>query len=103
MMLKRLLCLLFAPPVEGQAPRRLPVVRAAIVVCLTFIFTSNISAQNTIGIPGIVNYSKQAYNAGTQNWSIAQDKSGILYFGNSQGLLSFDGTFWRLYQLPNKT
>src|SRR5215218_7667989 len=48
------------------------------------------AAQNTIGIPGIVNYSKQTYNAGSQNWGIAQDKKGIIYFANSQGLLTFD-------------
>lgn len=60
-------------------------------------------AQNTIGIPSIVNYSKQTYNAGSQNWGIAQDKKGFLYFANSQGLLSFDGSSWRKYSLPNKT
>lgn len=60
-------------------------------------------AQNTIGIPAIVNYPKQVYNAGSQNWGIAQDKNGILYFANNQGLLSFDGTFWRKYPIPNKT
>lgn len=60
-------------------------------------------AQNTIGIPNIVNYSKLAYQAGSQNWNIVQDKTGILYFANNDGLLSFDGSFWRLYPLPNKT
>ncbi len=62
-----------------------------------------LTAQNTIGIPHIVNYSKKAYAAGSQNWNIAQDKNGIIYFANNDGLLSFDGTFWRTYQLPNKT
>ncbi len=62
-----------------------------------------VHAQNTIGIPSIVNYTKQAYNAGSQNWGIAQDKKGILYFANSQGLLTFDGSFWRKYLLPNNT
>ncbi|HYC28694.1 MAG TPA: triple tyrosine motif-containing protein, partial [Chitinophagaceae bacterium] len=60
-------------------------------------------AQNTIGIPAIVNYPKDVYNAGSQNWGIAQDKNGIIYFANNQGLLSFDGRFWRKYPLPNKT
>lgn len=60
-------------------------------------------SQNTIGIPTIVNYSKQAYTAGSQNWNIAQDNAGIMYFANNDGLLSFDGTSWRLYPLPNKT
>lgn len=61
------------------------------------------SGQNTIGIPNIVNYSKMTYHAGSQNWGIAQDKNGIMYFANNDGLLSFDGTFWRVYPLPNKT
>ena len=70
---------------------------------LGFVLCIYSNAQNTIGIPEIVNYSKQEYNAGSQNWGIAQDKNGIVYFANNQGLLSFDGTFWRKYQLPNKT
>ncbi len=59
--------------------------------------------QNTIGIPDIINYSKSSYNAGTQNWDIIQDKNGIVYFANNDGLLSFDGTYWKLYPLPNKS
>ncbi|HUC80704.1 MAG TPA: SBBP repeat-containing protein, partial [Flavisolibacter sp.] len=59
--------------------------------------------QNTIGIPMIVNYPSQVYNAGSQNWGITQDKNGILYFANNEGLLTFDGSFWRKFQLPNKT
>jgi ligand-binding sensor domain-containing protein len=53
--------------------------------------------QNTIALPEIVNYSKQVYNAGTQNWAIAQDKKGIIYVANDEGLLTFDGNFWKRY------
>ncbi len=73
---------------------------AVLLLSLCF-YTAN--AQNTIGIPVIVNYPKQVYNAGSQNWGMAQDKNGILYFANNDGLLSFDGNFWRKYFLPNKT
>lgn len=59
--------------------------------------------QNTIGLPDISNYSKEIYKAGTQNWDIKQDKNGILYVANNEGLLSFDGKYWNLYPLPNKT
>jgi ligand-binding sensor domain-containing protein/DNA-binding CsgD family transcriptional regulator len=59
--------------------------------------------QNTIALPEVVNYSKQLYKAGTQNWDICQDNNGLLYFANNEGLLSFDGAYWRLYPLPNKT
>lgn len=69
---------------------------------LLFIFLIA-PAQNTIGIPTIINYSRQAYNAGNQNWSIGQDSNGIMYFANNKGLLVFDGTSWRTYPLPGGT
>lgn len=62
-----------------------------------------IKAQNTIGIPEIINYSKKQYNAGAQNWDFRQDRQGIIYVANNEGLLTFDGKRWLLYPLPNKT
>lgn len=59
--------------------------------------------QNTIGLPDVINYYKGSYGAGLQNWDIRQDKNGIIYFANNEGLLSFDGRYWKLYPLPNKT
>jgi ligand-binding sensor domain-containing protein/DNA-binding CsgD family transcriptional regulator len=59
--------------------------------------------QNTIGLPEVINYSKQSYTAGLQNWDIKQDKNGIIYVANNEGLLSFNGKSWNLYALPNKT
>lgn len=61
------------------------------------------NSQNTIGIPDIINYPKDLYNAGTQNRGLAQDKDGVIYFANYEGLLSFDGVYWKTYSLPNKT
>ncbi len=62
-----------------------------------------IGAQNTIGLPETINYSKNQYNAGAQNWDIRQDKQGVIYLANNEGLLTFDGKSWQLYPLPNKT
>lgn len=59
--------------------------------------------QNTIALPEIINYPKQVYNAGTQNWKIVQDKKGIIYAANDEGLLSFDGSFWKKYTLSGGT
>ncbi len=71
---------------------------------LAFGFSYFVSfSQNTIGIPDIINYTKDVYNAGTQNRGIVQDKNGIMYFANYEGLLSFDGSYWKTYPLPNKT
>ena len=60
-------------------------------------------SQNTIGLPDVINYYKETYTAGLQNWDIKQDKNGIVYIANNEGLLSFDGKYWKLYPLPNKT
>ncbi len=59
--------------------------------------------QNTIGLPNIINYNKIAYRGGLQNWKIKQDRNGIIYVANNEGLLSFDGKHWKIYPLPNKT
>ncbi len=70
---------------------------------LLIFFPLQVVCQNTIGFPDIINYSKQTYKAGLQNWDIKQDKKGIVYFANNEGLLSFDGKYWNNYPLPNKT
>lgn len=46
------------------------------------------------------NYIKQEYQAANQNWSVAQDINGYLYFANNIGLLEFDGITWTLYPAP---
>ena len=55
----------------------------------------------TMAQPLVLHYSKRVYKGGNQNWSIAQDKKGLMYIGNSDGLLQFDGTNWKLYSLPD--
>lgn len=46
-------------------------------------------------------FSVDDYMAGTQNWAVIQDKRGVMYFGNTMGLLEFDGENWTLYKLDN--
>jgi DNA-binding CsgD family transcriptional regulator len=75
------------------------------IFCLSLLFfvAGHCYAQNTIGLPDILNYSKQFYKAGAQNRQIRQDKKGILYFANSEGVMTFDGINWKTYPLPNKS
>lgn len=70
---------------------------------LFFCFIGAGVAQDQMASPQIVNYNNEQYKAGIQNWDLAQDKNGILYFGNNEGLLSFNGSFWNLIRLPNFT
>ena len=51
--------------------------------------------------PYLKNYTKQEYQAASQNWSVAQDAHGVMYFANNIGLLEFDGITWTLYPAPN--
>ena len=59
--------------------------------------------QNTVGFPLVINYNKLDFHGGAQTWNIAQDRRGIMYFANNEGLMSFDGTYWKIYPLPNGT
>lgn len=61
----------------------------------------NAADIKSIGVPYIENYSKAVYASGNQNWSIAKDKNGVMYFGNAEGLLTFDGRYWQKYKMPN--
>jgi ligand-binding sensor domain-containing protein/DNA-binding CsgD family transcriptional regulator len=61
------------------------------------------TGQETLGAPEVSNYPHEETHAGSQNWQIAQDKMGYLYFANNSGLLSYNNKEWKLYPLPNKT
>jgi ligand-binding sensor domain-containing protein/DNA-binding CsgD family transcriptional regulator len=77
----------------------------ALYLILVLLLSINLASGQikSRGIPFIVNYSKNDYRASTQNWSITQDNRGIIYFGNNDGLLEFDGTSWRLYRISNNS
>jgi DNA-binding CsgD family transcriptional regulator len=71
-------------------------------IALLLPFCTAAANINSIGVPYVQNYSKSVYLSGNQNWSIAKDKYGIMYFGNAQSLLSYDGRYWQQYQMPNR-
>jgi len=67
---------------------------------LQFLINGELNAQNFekfMGLPLVVNYTPEVYNAGIQNWDIIQDKSGLLYVANNLGLLQFDGKYWQRF------
>lgn len=75
-----------------------------ILSIIFYLLTIKVSCQNNnIGIPFIKNYTKKAYQAGTQNWDIVQGKNGLVYFANNEGLLQFDSKNWRCTPLNNNT
>src|SRR6195952_4427102 len=55
----------------------------------------------SVGVPYVQNYTKAIYQSGNQNWAVTKDEHGIMYFGNSEGMLTFDGKYWQSYPMPN--
>src|ERR1700709_72732 len=72
-----------------------------ILLFLLSITIAQATEIKSIGVPYVQNYTKVMYQSGNQNWSITKDERGIMYFGNSEGLLTFDGKYWQSYGMPN--
>ena len=65
---------------------------------LVFLISAKSFSQNSsvpFGTPIIFNYSSKDYLASAENFSVVQDKQGIIYFGNIGCVLEFDGVVWR--------
>jgi diguanylate cyclase (GGDEF)-like protein len=83
----------------SASPLRRFLRRVAMPLALLFICAPAIAAER--GLPLITVYPAEVHKAGPQSFDIAQDSRGILYFGNLQGLVSYDGAWWRLLKLPD--
>ena len=74
--------------------------RTTTIVWILVVWVQGIQAlPKQAGRPFIRNYTTKEYRAQQQNWSIAQDSQGIMYFGNGGGLLTFDGHNWDMMKL----
>lgn len=84
--------------------RRTLIARILLFAVSTFTVLEMAMAQSVnLGNPPVLSFSKKAYKAGTQVWDIAQDNHGVMWFGNNEGVLEFDGIHWRLHPLSNRT
>ncbi|MBC3881130.1 diguanylate cyclase [Undibacterium sp. LX40W] len=61
------------------------------------------SAQSEAGTPLLRTFLPQEYRAQGQNWAVVQDQRGLIYVGNNDGVLEFDGERWRLIKVSNQT
>lgn len=70
---------------------------------IAFILQSVVYSQLPNGLPYIQNYSRLDYGGSSQVWAITQDYRGVMYFGNYEGVLEFDGVSWRKIQSINNS
>ncbi len=80
-------------------------IRAAILTfaCTALATIGQAQEIQRIGSPLVQQYTKSDYKAGNQNWAVATGENGIMYVANADGLLVFDGQYWTLHPLPNKS
>src|SRR4030095_6357787 len=53
------------------------------------------------GRPAIRNFLPNEYHAHDQNTGAVQDSRGLVYFGNRNLILEYDGENWRQIPVPN--
>ena len=73
------------------------ILKSHLVISFLFIALISIAQEFT---PIVTQFSKKDYAASNQNWAVGQDTDGIMYFGNNQGLLQFDGSVWETHKMP---
>lgn len=56
-----------------------------------------------VGVPEITNFNTSVLGYDAANWEILRDRRGLLYIGNTDGVLTYDGEVWRLTPSPNYT
>ncbi len=74
-----------------------------LIFLLISLSTTILVANNIDYSPLAINYKRSEYNALSQNWAVTFDNNGTAYFGNSGGLLEFDGKEWKLHQHLSKS
>jgi diguanylate cyclase (GGDEF)-like protein len=71
------------------------------VALLFFVLLSVTTGAAERGFPLITVYPAEVHKGGPQNFDVAQDRRGVLYFGNLHGLMTYDGAWWRMTKLPD--
>lgn len=87
-------------PVRGGVANRSRHAAVAWLVALLSVPAVTI-AEPPVGRPAVERFAPtlEVYPA---NYAVAQDPVGWIYVGNADGLMSFDGSRWRLHEVPGE-
>lgn len=87
----------------------IPALFSCIIILVTlpsYGFSSNIApvvVPKLKGLPGITHYNRKDFHADPQFWTVCEDKEGVMYFGNNDGCVIYDGERWHQVSLPNNS
>ncbi|MCB0833608.1 MAG: hypothetical protein KDC45_09115 [Bacteroidetes bacterium] len=73
------------------------------ILCCIGLAFSPVVGQYETGIPHLRNFSPKEYDAHNQNWIIERDSLGVLFIGNTGGILTYDGVAWNLLHVRNQS
>ncbi len=77
--------------------------KKALSLLLVWLVSVSLAYTQEMGVPFLNYFGSKQYEADPANWAITQSPNGMLYVGNSAGLLEYDGHRWKLYTQPNGT
>lgn len=84
----------FRPEIEPSCWRA-RMVTLLMLASLVSSVRADVLLPAVIGNSPIQNFSPQDYDWMPQNWAVVSDSRGVMYFGNTSGVLEFDGQSWR--------
>lgn len=90
-------------PEKRLKSRRGPTFRTVSVIAALFFAAGCLRADVSpeAGAFFFKQYLPDDYGADAQNWAVVQDARGVMFFGNTEGLLEYDGARWTHIPLPN--
>lgn len=77
-----------------------PSLRDLLLTGCLLCFQACAQAATLTGVPSFTRFTPDL-DVYPQNFAIAEDRNSIIYVGNSDGVLTFDGAHWTLVALPN--
>jgi serine phosphatase RsbU (regulator of sigma subunit) len=67
---------------------------------ILFLLCVGMSSQGfSQGLPYLTNFKPQQYGEHNQNWCLLQDNRGVVFVGNNNGLMDYNGISWNLTSL----
>lgn len=78
--------------------------KGLIFLILALTGLNNLNGQLSVlcrSQPFVMNYTKKQYGGANQNWSVSQDQNGVLFFGNTYGLVEYNGAEWQQHTHPD--
>ncbi len=78
---------------------------------LSFLLSFYMQAQVTTSflklvkssVTETISFDKNDFKSDSQFWTMCEDPQGVLIFGNNDGILTFDGAYWKTIPLPNNS